>query len=126
MKIIILANFPSTLDGTPKGRFTNLAMLLHNRGHEVELITSDFEHGKKHHRTATENKYPFKLTFLHESGYSGNISPKRIISHMVWGHNVGKYLRSLTEKPDVIYSALPTFTAARYAVDYCNWGGQNL
>lgn len=123
MKIVIIANFPSILDGTPKGRFTNLAMLLYNRGHEVELICSDFIHERKIFRDSLENKYPFKITFLHETGYERNISFKRIWSHIIWGRNVWKYLQKSKLSPDVIYAALPTFSAARHAANYCKRTG---
>ena len=88
MYIIILANFPSKLDGGIEGRFINLAMLMHQRGHKVEVIVSDFDHGAKKHRKDMGNKYPFKLTYLHETGYPGNVSPKRLWSHYIWGLNV--------------------------------------
>lgn len=120
MNIIILANFPSILDGGIKGRFINLAMLMHQRGHEVEVIVSDFDHDAKKHRKDMGNKYPFKLTYLHETGYPGNVSPKRLWSHYIWGLNVEKYLKNLPELPDVLYAALPTFTAGRLAGKWCN------
>lgn len=120
MKIIFLANFPSILDGSPKGRFINLAMLMHQRGHDVEVVVSDFEHGVKTHRRDMENKYPFRLTFLHEPGYSGNVSPQRLWSHYIWGLNVERYLKNLKKLPDVVYAALPTFTAGRLAGKWCN------
>lgn len=123
MYIIFLANFPHKLDGGLMGRFINLAMLLYQRGHEVEVIVSDFEHGSKRHREVMDNKYPFSLTYLHEPGYPGNVSPQRLWSHYVWGHNVEKYVRRLERKPDVIYSSLPTFSAARLVGKWCNQNG---
>lgn len=123
MNIIFLANFPSKLDGGVQGRFINLAMLLHNRGHQVEVIVSDFEHGAKKHRATLDNKYPFKLTYLHETGYPNNVHPKRLWSHYIWGLNVEKYLKNLSQKPDVVYAALPTFTAGRLAGKWCNENG---
>lgn len=123
MNIIFLANFPHKLDGGLMGRFINLAMLLHQRGHEVEVIVSDFEHGSKKHREVMDNKYPFKLTYLHEPGYSGNVSPQRLWSHYVWGINVEKYIKKLVKKPNIIYSSLPTFSAARLVGKWCNKNG---
>lgn len=123
MNIIFLANFPSILDGGVQGRFINLAMLLHDRGHEVEVIVSDFQHSTKKHREIMDNKYPFRLTYLHESGYPNNVHPQRLWSHYVWGCNVAKYIKHLKCKPDVIYSALPSFTAARMVGKWCNKNG---
>lgn len=123
MNIVFLANFPNKLDGGLMGRFINLSMLLHERGHEVEVIVSDFEHSSKKHREVMDNKYPFKLTYLHEPGYPGNVSPQRLWSHYVWGINVEKYIKKLEKKPDVIYSSLPTFSAARLVGKWCNKNG---
>lgn len=123
MKIIFLANFPSKLDGGVQGRFINLAMLLHNRGHQVEVIVSDFDHASKKHRVKLDNKYPFKLTYLHETGYPNNLHPRRLWSHYIWGLNVERYLKRLSLKPDVVYAALPTFTAGRLAGKWCNENG---
>ena len=114
MKIIIIANFPSKLDGKLNGRFIYLADMLMKRGHKVEVIVSDFIHGQKKHREESDimpDIYPFKITYIHEIGYSKNVQPKRLWSHYVWGCNVAKYLES-NEKPDVIYCAVPSITAA--------------
>ena len=70
-----------------------------------------------------DNKYPFKLTYLHEPGSPGNVSPQRLWSHYVWGINVEKYIKKLEKKPDVIYSSLPTFSAARLVGKWCNKNG---
>lgn len=126
MNIIFLANFPHKIDMSFMGRFTHLAMLMYEKGHKVEVVCSDFDHATKDFRKELNNPYPFKLTFLHESGYPGNVSPKRLWSHYVWGKNVGKYLNSLPEKLDVIYSALPSFTAAVEAGKYCKKTGCKL
>lgn len=123
MKLIIIANFPSDLDGGLQGRFINIAMLMHERGHNVEVIVSDFQHAKKQHRKVMDNKYPFLLTYLHEPGYPNNVSPQRLWSHFIWGKNVLKYIKESKDKPDVIYAALPTFTAGRLVGKWCNGNG---
>lgn len=120
MNIVIIANFPSILDGGVKGRFINIAMLMHNRGHNVEVIVSDFSHAIKEFRGALANPYPFKLTYIHEIGYPSNISIKRLLSHFLWGRNVKKYISNLSYCPDVVYTALPTFTAGMLVGKWCN------
>ena len=126
MKIVIIANFPSRLDGgKAKGRFLYLGEMLCGRGHKVEMIISDFDHGKKQHRTDNEIKrdaYNTKITVLHEPGYPDNISLKRLWSHYRWGVNVAKYLNAV-DKPDVVYCAIPSLTAARKAAHYCSKNG---
>jgi len=122
MRILIITNFPNRLDGgSAKGRFLYLGEMLCERGHEVELICSDFDHSKKQHRaegSIKQEAYKTKITTLHESGYPNNVSLKRLWSHFVWGINVEKYLKK-QKKPDVIYCAVPSLTAGVRAARYC-------
>ena len=122
MKIIIIANFPSNLDGRrAMGRFTYLGEMLCERGHQVELIVSDFEHGTNTHRSDDSIKreaYRTKITMIHEPGYAKRIGFQRLKSHYVWGKNVGRYLYSI-EKPDVVYCAIPSMTVGVEAGKYC-------
>lgn len=126
MKIIIIANFPADISGGKrKGRFVYLGEMLAERGHQVELVASDFDHGTKSHRkdgSITHDAYKFKITILHEPGYPNNISIKRLWSHYQWGQNVEKYLKSV-EKPDVVYCAIPSLTASVRAAKYCKKQG---
>lgn len=119
MKICIIAHFPGNLDGSrAKGRFLYLGEMLASRGHQVELITSDFSHGAKKHFQEVSNAYQARITLLHEPGYPDNISIKRLWSHFRWGMKVGRYLNS-NEKPDVVYCAIPSMTASVRAARYC-------
>lgn len=123
MKFVIVANYPNSLSGsTSKGRFMYLAEMLAERGHQVELITSDFQHGTKSHRkegTVKHSAYKTHITILHEPGYKKNVSLRRLYSHWVWGRNVGKCLAAMKDSPDVIYCAVPSLTASRKAMKYC-------
>ena len=122
MRIVIIANFPYRLDGSKEmGRFLYLGEMLSKRDHHVELIVSDFDHGKKAHRASDSIKqdaYKTKITAVHETGYPDNISLKRLWSHFVWGRNVGHYLETI-EKPDVVYCAVPSLTAAVQSAAFC-------
>lgn len=119
MRIVIVANFTRALDGERENRFSYLADAFSKRGHEVELIISDFSHGQKKTRPLPHfDKYDFKITMCHEPGYCKNVSIKRLFSHYVWGHNVFKYLKH-APKPDVIYVAVPSLTAAAKISKYC-------
>lgn len=122
MKIAIIANFPDDLIGTSDGRFTYLAKMLNEKGHDVEMIVSDFEHMSKMSREIKYDAYPFKITVLHEPDYSRNVSVKRLYSHWVWGLNVKKYISKI-ESFDVIYVAVPSLTAAFFASRYCKKSG---
>lgn len=122
MNIVIIANFPHRMDGArEKGRFLYLGEMLCERGHIVEMIVSDFDHGLKKHRvegSIHQNTYKTKITTIHEPGYPNNISVKRLLSHYIWGRNVDKYLRTI-KAPDVIYCAVPSLTAGVRAAKYC-------
>ena len=126
MRIVIVCNFPSALNGNEvSGRFLYLGEMLCERGHQVEMIVSDFNHALKSHRaegSINHQAFQTKITVLHEPGYPNNISIKRLWSHYQWGRNVGRYLKSI-EKPDVVYCALPSLTAGVKASKYCKKHG---
>ena len=117
--ILIIANFASALDGTDNNRFSYLAARLSEFA-GVELLTSDYEHSGKMHRPVDRDysRFPFQLTFLHEPGYPSNICPQRFFSHFLWGVRVLRALRK-RRKPDVIYCAMPSLTAAFLTARWC-------
>jgi glycosyltransferase involved in cell wall biosynthesis len=119
--IIILANFCFDFSENDNGRFLYLANMLAKK-HNVEIITSDFYHTEKRMRKKAAAKWPFKITFLHELGYSRNVCLKRFYSHYVWGKNVKAYLEK-RKKPDVIYCAVPSLSAPLAAAKYCEKRG---
>lgn len=123
MKIIIIANFTRRLDGELESRFSYLAEALAERGHSVEMIITDFYHSTKSKRPEPRRDlYKFKITICHEWGYSRNVSIKRMVSHYTWGRNVYKYLKTI-EKPDLVYCAVPSLSAADFAAKYCKKNG---
>lgn len=116
--IVIIANFCSDLsDLNNNNRFVYLCNEL-SKNNNVELITSDFRHGKKTHRQGNTMDTPYKITCIHELGYKKNVSIQRFFSHKLWGKAVGKYIESI-EKPDIIYCAVPSLTAPLVAAKYC-------
>ena len=115
--IIILANFCFDFSPNDNGRFLYIARMLAEK-HSVEIITSDFLHTEKRLRNKAAAKWPFKVTFLHETGYSKNVCLKRFYSHYIWGKSVKKYLEK-RKKPDVIYCAVPSLSAPLAAAKYC-------
>lgn len=122
MNIKIVANFPANLDGKSLGRFLNVGELLCEQGHDVEMITSTFEHGLKRHGRKVTGNFKTKITLLHEPGYPNNISIKRLYSHYKWGKKVAKYIKS-HQSPDVVYLALPSLTAGVEMAKYCRRNG---
>lgn len=117
MDLVIIANFCGDLtSGQGNNRFLYLAALLAAE-HDVELVTSDFDHSAKTHRAATA-EFPFRLTQLHEPGYPKNICLRRLVSHRIWGKNVAAYLAA-RKAPDVVYCAVPSLSAPAAAADHC-------
>ena len=115
--IVIIANFCRDFSETDNGRFMYLCKEL-SKEHQVEIITSDFNHGTKQHKPPLSHNWSFTITFLHEPGYKKNISIRRFISHYFWGKEVGKYFKK-RKKPDVVYCAIPSLTAAYEVAKYC-------
>lgn len=119
MDILMIVHTMGTLDPSDNDRFTYLAQLLMSEGHDIEIVTSDFEHHKKSYRDtkAISQKYPFKITFLHEDAYKKNISIQRIVGHISFAKRLKKYLEK-RKRPDVIYCAIPPTVSADYAARY--------
>ena len=116
--IVIIANFCREFNGLVDGRFLYLAEMMSIQGMSVELITSDFSHASKQFKNAPAPGYKSKLTYCHEPGYIRHVGLKRLWSHHIWGRNVAKYVKSLP-KPDCIYCAIPSLTAAVKMARYC-------
>lgn len=119
-KIIIVENFCSRLDGSTHSRFLYLAEMLSATGrYDVEFIASDFVHlEKKHINLKKDLGYKSKITLCHEPGYISHTGPKRLFSHYKWGKSVLQHIKS-GEKPDIIYCAIPSLTAAHDLALYC-------
>lgn len=123
LDIVIVADFCGSFDHRENNRFIYLAEQLAKKGHNVEIVTSDFSHGAKKTFNPIVAEYDaIKVTMLHEPPYKKNVSIKRFFSHYRWGKNVYKYLKA-RNKPDVVYCAIPTLKAASLTGKYCNRNG---
>lgn len=94
-----------------------LAIMNHVEG-EKTVFTADFYHGKKRYYY-DEEKTGNLQKLLHVPAYKKNLSIKRIWSHIVFARQLKQSLKSLPEKPDVIYCAMPTSTSAFVCAKYC-------
>lgn len=117
-KILIVSHFCSDFESKGNNRFNYLAQILGQRGNQVEFMTSDFSHVKKKPRTAEAADTSYHVTLIHESGYPKNVCLSRILSHREFGKNLRKALEK-TEKPDVVYLAVPSLDAALATMQYC-------
>lgn len=119
MDILMIAHFTGSLDGTDNIRFIDICRkLVKHGGLSVELVTSDFSHGRKTAKAVKSDLFDFKIKLLHEPGYPKNICIKRLLSHREFGRNTAEYLKN-RKKPDLIYCAVPSLSAAKAAADYC-------
>ena len=125
MKIGIISNGYYWLPTEPgPSRFFEIAAAFVRAGHEVEVITTDFQHFEKQYRDAVgieKAGYPYKIRLIHSPSYKKNIDPKRLYSNSVTAKGVIAYLNHLaanTVKPyDAIYCSIPSNrVAARVAV----------
>ena len=116
MDVLIIAHFITEFvkDGT--SRFVYIAEQL-SQSHDVEIVTSQFDHISKKQRSKQEYDVKTKVTLLKEPTYLKNVCLKRFISHNYFGRQVKKYLEA-RKKPDVIYCAVPSLDCAYYAAKY--------
>ncbi len=104
--ILIVAPYCSIPTEPYFNRFLFLAELLSNK-FNVTLITSDFRHFDKTHRTYVASD-KFKLVLLHEPGYKKNVSIERVLSHKVFTNNFDAWVNNSDNfNFDLVYSAAP-------------------
>lgn len=118
-KILIIANFVTLPWENGNSRFTYIINLIDKEKYDVELITSSFWHENKIQREQTEEalKLDYSITLIKEPGYKKNVSLTRFYSHYKFAKNVKKYLQTI-DKPDIIYTAVPSLDVAKVACKY--------
>lgn len=121
MDIVVIANFCAALDKPTNSRFDYIADMF-SKENSVEMIGSAFSHETKKKRICDFSRFAYKVTLVDEPGYNKNISVQRFLSHQAWGKNVMKYIQQ-RKRPDVIYCAIPSLTAAALVGEYCNKNG---
>ncbi|MCM3598333.1 glycosyltransferase family 4 protein [Metabacillus idriensis] len=115
----ILLVAPFTILPGEKGfnRFTYIAEQLSQKGHQITLVTSSFQHNDKEFRNLNDieqlqKKITYKVVLIEELGYMKNIGIDRIKSHRHFANQLSKYLKTLKNKPDMIYCAYPMMETA--------------
>lgn len=122
MDVIIIAQYLRNIEKfeNNNSRFIYLAKLLtQNSNNKVEIVTSDFSHAKKTHFKKVGGIKNIKVTACHEIGYSKNVSLKRFYSHHILSRNIGKYLKKIDYKPDIVYCAVPSLDVGKVCAKYC-------
>ena len=73
----------------------------------VDIVTSDFDHTRKAKR-AFQSCPPFsQMVYLKARPYHSNVSPSRLISHLLFSIKAAVYFQKNRAKYDVVYSTLP-------------------
>ena len=91
-------------------RTSYVAKLLAEKGHEVDLITSTFQHWEKRRRDIVDAKYwefPYNVVFIEEPGYTKNISLTRVKSQNAFSANLREYLKRRGSSYDLIWCQIP-------------------
>jgi len=99
-------------DGYYDIRLKYLEKNLVDRGYEVSLLFSDFDHYKKE-RKIYRNK---NIKLIHVHRYKKNISVRRIISYLSFTKQIVKIINY--EVPDLIYAIIPPNTLAHALSDF--------
>ena len=120
-KILIIDHFCQAPGEPGNNRYIYLANMLCEYGHEVEIVTSDFQHTAKRTRETPQSMIdalPYKFTMLAEPPYPKNVCLQRFHSHHVFGKHLKAYLKSI-EKPDLVHISVPSLDVGSVAAEYC-------
>jgi len=111
MKILILSNQVPLPNEQRVMRINTLNEMLSEKGHEVTILTSIFNHYDKQKRNPSVTFPDFHVVLLKECGYKKNISVKRIISQIEFSRNVEKWFREHCSEFDCVFAVVPTYEA---------------
>ena len=118
-KIWIIAHFSSDFEIKGNNRFNYLAEILAKNGYSIDFFTSDFSHRRKRKRNLITPHPNYNVIHIGEPGYNKNVSLKRFYSHYIFGRNLKEKL-TVSDKPDVIYLAVPSLDAGMVTAKFCN------
>lgn len=102
-------------------RASNLARTLQKNGLKVKIITSRFFHQKKIHRVSSHNhniEADIEEIYIDSPGYKENLSISRLLDHAVLAINLKKYLKTQSEKPDIIFVGYPPIEFSYVAIQW--------
>lgn len=107
-KICIIVMATALRNEKGPNRFSYLADYLSNKGFEVDLVTSNYQHWNKEYREIKSlEKEKYGIIFCDQPKYYKNIDLKRIYSLYKFSKNIKKYLKKNIKKYDLIYSSIP-------------------
>ena len=95
-----------------KSRLEPIRELLREKGYDVIVLESDYDHIKKE---PVAIRYQ-ECTYIHVPEYNSNLSIFRIRSHLSFGKSVAKWLERIT--PAIIYCLVPPNNVSRICTNY--------
>lgn len=114
-KIVLVSLF--YYEKTDNIRISTIYRLLKEKGAEVELITTDFNHREK--RKHDPASHPDDITFLPVPEYNKNVGFRRLYSHFIFALRLRTYLKRLSYSPSIVYSLVPAVSSGWVCNRYC-------
>jgi len=105
-------------------RFYYIAKMFAEKGYDVDLIGSSFQHFTKcprERKVIKQQNYPFNTTFITVPSYKNNLDIRRVYSNKIAGYRVIKYLQ--TQEYDAIYCSIPANNISAKVGEYCKEKG---
>ena len=103
-------------------RAMNLASMAIEKGHQVTLITSNFDHFSKRKRFAADKYFEVSenlaIQFVDSPGYKRNISPQRFYDHFVMGKRMAE-IASKLQAPDAVLLGYPPIETSWFMARLC-------
>lgn len=118
MKVLVISLFGSYSENSNNSRITNIVSAF--RDCEVQVVTSNFDHGGKtikHYQPRIVGKV--EIAYLPVAPYKSNLSIARLYSHLLFAIRLKKWLKGLNYRPNLVYCAMPSSTAAYVTGQYC-------
>ena len=73
----------------------------------VDVVTSDFDHGSKQKRQHRQCEPFERIVYLQTRPYKSNVSPGRLLSHLLFAFKAGAYFKKYGDRYEVVYASLP-------------------
>ncbi len=103
-------------------RFYQLAQTFAQKGYEVEIVTTDFQHFKKAPRDLEAIRalnLPFQIHFIEAKPYKKNIDVRRVLSNRDAAKKVVAFMKEHIKEYDIVYTSVPANDIAAEVSKIC-------
>lgn len=127
MKKVAVINQFGTIPGeSGYSRTHYIAKYLSDAGFSVDFISGSFNHWNK--KVKDNNLYqtitlPYRVVRLENPSYTKNVSLKRLYSHHVFAKKLDIYLKTKSDKYDIVINVMPPAEAGIVSLKYCRKNG---